>query len=118
MGIYRRLCVACHGGDGQGSGLRAQVPGIPDFASPAWQQRRTDPQLTITILEGKGTAMPTFRHRLDDAQVRNLVTYLRSFAPKPVQAAIEPPTAFQQQFQQLKTQMDVLKQQYRELSRQ
>ena len=54
--IYQRFCVACHGTDGQGSALRTQVPAIPDFTSPVWQQRRSDPQLTTTILEGKGTA--------------------------------------------------------------
>ena len=58
-----------------------QMPWIPDFASPVWQQRRSDPERTTTILEGKGTAMPTFRGKLNEGQLRDLLAHLRMFAP-------------------------------------
>jgi hypothetical protein len=83
--------------------------GRSDEVTHSWRSR---------YFEGKGTAMPAFRHKLDDAQMGNLVACLRSFAPKPAPNAIEPPTGFKEQFEQLKRQMDVLEQQYRELSRQ
>jgi mono/diheme cytochrome c family protein len=116
-GIYTRFCAACHGADGHGSAMRAQIPSIPDFTSPAWQQRRNDPQLTTTIFEGKGTGMPTFRGKLDESQARNLVAYLRAFAPTSGSATIARPTEFKLRFQQLTTELDDLKRQYQELSK-
>jgi mono/diheme cytochrome c family protein len=114
--VYQRSCVACHGAEGRGSALRALMPSIPDFASPVWQERRSDAQLMTTILEGKGTGMPTFRGKLDDAQTRNLVAYIRAFAPKSSSATIARPTEFKQRFQQLRQEMENLKRQYEELS--
>jgi mono/diheme cytochrome c family protein len=116
-GIFKRFCMACHGADGHGSAMRAQTPSIPDFTSPAWQQRRSDPQLTTTIFEGKGTGMPTFRGKLDETQARNLIAYLRTFAPISASATIARPTEFKLRFQQLATELDNLKRQYHELSK-
>jgi mono/diheme cytochrome c family protein len=115
-GLFRRFCAACHGSDGHGSAMRDQVPSIPDFTAVAWQQRRSDPQITTIILEGKGTAMPTFRGKLDQAQLRNLLAHLRTFAPIPMSATKKPPTDFEQRFQQLTKEMDDLKRQYRDLA--
>jgi len=115
-GVFQRFCVACHGADGQGSALRAQMPAIPDFASSVWQQRRSDSQVTTTILEGKGTAMPTFRGKLDEEEVRNLLAHLRTLAPISTSATKEPPTDFKQRFQRLQQEMDNLNRQYRALS--
>jgi len=114
--LYRRFCVACHDVDGHGSAVRAQMPGIPDFGSPVWQQRRSDSQVTTTILEGKGTAMPTFRGKLDEEEVRNLLAHLRTLAPISTSATKEPPTDFKQRFQRLQQEMDNLNRQYRALS--
>jgi hypothetical protein len=97
--------------------MRAQTPSIPDFTSPAWQQRRSDPQLTTTIFEGKGTGMPTFRGKLDETQARNLVAYLRAFAPTSGSATSARPTEFKLRFQKLTTELDDLKRRYEELSK-
>jgi mono/diheme cytochrome c family protein len=115
-GIFQRICKSCHGSDGQGTAMRAQTPSIPDFTAQVWQERRSPPQLTTTILEGKGTVMPAFRGKLDEAQVRDLVTYLRAFAPQPASVSTVPATDFRQRFQQLKQELDDLKRQYQELS--
>src|SRR5215475_11533418 len=48
--LFRRFCQGCHGADGRGAGRD-----VPDFTRSAWQEKRTDTQLVVTILEGKGT---------------------------------------------------------------
>jgi mono/diheme cytochrome c family protein len=116
-GIFQRFCKSCHGPDGRGTTLRNQTPAIPDFTSQVWQQRRSPPQLTTAILEGKGTVMPAFRGKLNEAQIRDLVTYLRAFAPRPASASVGPETDFKRRFDQLTQELDVLKKQYQDLSK-
>ncbi len=116
-GIFQRFCKSCHGSDGRGFTLRHQTPSIPDFTSQVWQQRRSPPQLTTTILEGKGTVMPAFRGKLNEAQIRDLVTYLRAFAPQSASASVGPETDFKRRFGQLTQELDVLKKQYQDLSK-
>jgi mono/diheme cytochrome c family protein len=116
-GIFQRFCKSCHGPDGRGTTLRDQTPSIPDFTSQVWQQRRSPPQLTTTILEGKGTVMPAFRGKLNEAQIRDLVTYLRAFAPQSASASVGPETDFKRRFDQLTQELDDLKKQYQELTK-
>src|SRR5262245_61370692 len=52
---YRRFCARCHGNDHTGAAGR-----VPNFTSRSWQQRRSDSQLLVSILEGKGSGMPPF----------------------------------------------------------
>ena len=116
-GIFQRFCKSCHGSDGRGTTLRDQTPSIPDFTSQVWQQRRRPPELTIAILEGKGTVMPAFRGKLNEAQIRDLVAYLRAFAPQPASASTESATDFKRKFEQLTQELDGLKKQYQDLSK-
>jgi len=81
-GIFRQYCIVCHGADGTGSILRAQMPPIPDFTNPTWQMQHTDPKLAVSIMDGKGTLMPANRGRITEAQAHDLVAYLRSFGPR------------------------------------
>jgi mono/diheme cytochrome c family protein len=116
-GIFQRFCKSCHGSDGRGTTLRDQAPSIPDFTSQVWQQRRSPPELTTAILEGKGTVMPAFRGKLNEAQIRDLVTYLRAFAPQRASASVGPETDFKRRFGQLTQELDDLKKQYQDLSK-
>jgi mono/diheme cytochrome c family protein len=116
-GIFQRFCKSCHGSDGRGTTLRDQTPSIPDFTSQVWQQRRSPPVLTTAILEGKGTVMPAFRGKLNEAQIRQLVTYLRAFGPQPASASVERETDFKRKFGQLTQELDDLKKQYQDLSK-
>ena len=115
-GLFQRSCAKCHGADGRGNALRVQFPRIPDFASSNWQKGRIDAQLTASILEGKGTAMPAFGGKLGEAQVRELVTYLRSFAPAESRS-ISGTSDFYRRYLELRKEMDDLERQYRALSR-
>ena len=62
--LFRQYCLTCHGTDGKGTAMRASMPAIPDFTSRAWQEARENPQLSVSILDGKGPLMPAFRGRV------------------------------------------------------
>jgi len=118
-GLFQRLCSSCHGADGHGNAMRAQLPWIPDFTALDWHQRRNDAQLTASVLEGKGTAMPAFNGKLGEPQVRELVDYLRSFVPAGARSIpkSKPSSDFHRRYQELQDEMNKLKRQYRDLSR-
>jgi mono/diheme cytochrome c family protein len=113
--VYRKLCQRCHEADGKGGG----AAGLPDFTQRSWHDRRTDTQLSVSIMEGKGTRMPGFRSKLDQAQLKALVAYVRDFAPgreikKPAAAT---PVDFELQFEKLQKEYDELQRQLRELAK-
>jgi hypothetical protein len=57
------------------------MPAIPNFTSQAWQDKRNNVQLTISILDGRGTGMPSFAERVSREQASELAAHVRSFAP-------------------------------------
>ena len=70
---YKAKCAMCHGADGKGGKM-----GTRDFASPE-VKAETDAQLTDIITKGKGK-MPAYTGKLTDADIKGLVTYVRSLA--------------------------------------
>src|SRR5580765_7636191 len=70
---YKAKCAMCHGADGKGGKM-----GTRDFAS-AEVKAETDAQLTDIITKGKGK-MPAYSGKLTDADIKGLVTYIRSLA--------------------------------------
>jgi mono/diheme cytochrome c family protein len=116
--LFRRFCQGCHGADGRGVGKD-----VPDLTRPAWQEKRSDAQLVVTILEGKGTVMPAFGDRLSPAQAKTLVAHLRSFGPvrpkTPTKAAPSPAAPagdFDARLRQLQKEFEELKRQMKELT--
>ncbi|HEV3166866.1 MAG TPA: c-type cytochrome [Isosphaeraceae bacterium] len=116
-GVYQIYCVACHGPDGRGSLVRVAMPVIPDFTTRAWQSSRESAQLSVSILEGKGTLMPPWHGKVSPEQARDLVAYVRNFGPADLLAAQAPLSEFGQRNRNLKKQWDELDQQSRSLSR-
>jgi mono/diheme cytochrome c family protein len=117
-GLFQRFCSSCHAADGHGNAMRAEMPWFPDFTAPDWHQRRSDAQLTASVLEGKGTAMPAFSGKLGEPQVRELVAYLRSFVPAGARSIpTKPSSDFRRRYQELQDEMNELRRQYRALSR-
>jgi mono/diheme cytochrome c family protein len=116
--IFQRFCLSCHGADGHGSEMRALTPRPQDFASPDWQSKRCDPQLTASILEGRGAAMPSFGSRLSEAQAREVLAYVRSFASTEPRVSPKPSKDFRRRFEELRGDLERLDRQYRALSRQ
>jgi cbb3-type cytochrome c oxidase subunit III len=116
--LFREFCIACHGPDGTGvAAMRVTLPLLPDFTKAAFQTQHSDPQILISILDGKGTQMPANRGRVNEAQVRDLVLFVRAFGPAGVGGGT-PGAAdgeFPLQFQQLQQQWETLERQLRAL---
>jgi cytochrome c6 len=72
---YKAKCAMCHGPDGKGGKM-----GTRDFASPE-VQKESDADLTDIITKGKGK-MPAYGGKLKDAEIKDLVTYVRGMAKK------------------------------------
>ncbi len=92
--LYTEHCAACHGASGQGDGLLAAglTPPPADLTQHMLPGKHTDSQVFLWIKQGyPGTAMPAWGGRLDDQQIWQLVTFLRSFTQSvAVTAAISP----------------------------
>ena len=114
--LYRQECISCHGRDGRGTRARQSRPEIPDFTSPAWHRRHSDVQMRVTIFEGKGTGMPAFGDKLDEERCRELILYLRTFAPQRPARVEAVPGDFERQFRALQEELSTLRRQFEELS--
>jgi mono/diheme cytochrome c family protein len=115
---FREYCIVCHGVDGTGAAaLRVTMPMLPDFTKPAFRDQHSDTQLLISILDGKGTLMPANRGRINEAQARDLVAYVRAFAPAGAATTVSAPNEFQQQFEQLQRQWEALEREIRALKK-
>ena len=113
--LFRQYCLSCHGADGRGAEMKTAMPSIPDFTNRTWQAAARDPQLVVSILDGKGTLMPSFRGRVTDEQAGDLAAYVRAFGPARPATAEGPATDFEQRFRELQSQWNELEKQLREL---
>jgi mono/diheme cytochrome c family protein len=115
--LFQRFCARCHGPDGRGTGIRENLPRLPDFTSREWQEGRSDPQLVVSVLNGKGTGMPSFGKKVAREQARDLVAFIRTLAPswraRPASTAEDD---FEAQFLELTKEFQTLRRQSRALS--
>jgi mono/diheme cytochrome c family protein len=112
--VFRDKCLNCHGADGKGGEVRAVMPTMPDFTNRTWHKSRSDAQLSVSILEGKGTQMPPFRDKVKAEQVKGLLAHVRAFGPGQ-QAASEGASDFEQKLRRLQEEFEELKRQQDEL---
>jgi mono/diheme cytochrome c family protein len=115
--LYQRYCMRCHGEDYSGSGWRKPGRHIPNFVSAAWQDSRSDAQLLVSILEGKGKHMPAFADRLSKRQARDLVKLTRKASSTRQASAEIDPDDFAKRFAELKKEWEQLRKQFRRLNR-
>lgn len=73
--VYQANCLGCHGADGKG-----KMPDQPDFTDAAWQARHTEEELLVAIRDGH-EKMPAFKDKLSEEQMKDVVAYVRTFAP-------------------------------------
>ncbi|HKM89972.1 MAG TPA: cytochrome c [Candidatus Acidoferrales bacterium] len=74
--LYKSKCAMCHKADGSGNaGMK-----VPDFRSAAIQ-KETDAQLVEATANGKGK-MPAQKGKLTEAQIKDLVKYIRELTKK------------------------------------
>ncbi len=74
-GTYKAKCAVCHGADGKGNTSMGKNMGVQDFSSSAVQQE-SDSNLAQIIEKGKNK-MPAYGTKLSDAQIKDLVAYVR-----------------------------------------
>jgi cytochrome c6 len=74
--LFAGKCATCHAADGSASSGIGKSLKIPSFHSPD-VQNQPDAELKAMILKGKG-AMPTFAGKLSDAQIDQMVGYIRT----------------------------------------
>jgi hypothetical protein len=77
-GLFNRYCIRCHGVDGRGVW---DIPGVPNFTNPRWQEMRSDAQRARIIIEGRGAVMPPFRGALTVEEAWAIGRYLHTFVP-------------------------------------
>jgi len=119
LSFFMMNCMACHGLDGRGLPIvRAAMPPLPDFTSKDFQLGHSNPQLKVSILNGKGTFMPPWRDKLSPELAASLATYVRGFGPPglfPSQTASS--SEFAKSFDSLQKEWDALELQMKSLSR-
>lgn len=74
---YKAKCQGCHGPGGNPSEGMAKAMGLKALGSSD-VQGMSDADLTKEISDGKGK-MPAFKGKLTDAQIKDLVSYIRTF---------------------------------------
>jgi len=74
--LYKTKCQACHGADGTGNTPAGKKLGARDFHSPEIA-KMSDSELFDITKNGKGK-MPPYDKKLTDAQIKDLVKYIRS----------------------------------------
>ena len=75
-----RKCATCHGQDGSGNTPVGKSLKVADLRSVE-VQKKTDAELAQSIVEGKGN-MPSFKSSVTEDEIRALVMYVRTLAPK------------------------------------
>lgn len=79
--LYKAKCAVCHSADGSGDSDMGKKLESPDLRSDA-VQKQTDAQLTDSISNGKGKKMPAYKSKFSEAQIKDLVAYIRELAKK------------------------------------
>jgi mono/diheme cytochrome c family protein len=80
---YQRLCVNCHGPEGKGDGGGAGAGGQPaDLTDDHWDYGASDGEIFSVIHDGTSADMQGYTDQIGDAEIWNLVNYLRSIGPR------------------------------------
>jgi mono/diheme cytochrome c family protein len=78
---YTRLCVKCHGAEGQGDGTSATGPVPPgDLTDDKWDYGGSDGEIFAAIKEGipNSADMEGYAARMSDGDIWNVVNYVRT----------------------------------------
>lgn len=73
---YKAKCAMCHGTDGLATTPTAKNFKVLSFKDPA-QVKLTDAELIASTKDGKGK-MPAYKDKLTDAQVKDVIAFVRT----------------------------------------
>ncbi|MFZ0274063.1 MAG: cytochrome c [Acidobacteriaceae bacterium] len=73
---YKSKCAMCHGPDGTAAVPMGKMYKIPSFKDPA-VVKSSDAELAAITKDGKGK-MPAYTGKLTDAQIKEVVSYIRT----------------------------------------
>ncbi len=71
-------CASCHGQDGRGKTFKGKLSHARDLTSSEWQNDVSDERLFNSISNGRNK-MPAFKKKLSEAQIDELIAYVRRF---------------------------------------
>ena len=78
---YARFCVNCHGASGKGDGSGASAGAQPpDLTDSTWDYGSSDGEIFGAIHDGTSSDMGSYAGRLKDADIWNVVNFIRSLA--------------------------------------
>ncbi len=82
--VYVEQCAQCHGDQGKGDGPESPMYDVKpaDFTDAHMMSEMTDGEIFWKISEGR-RPMPSFKQRLTEEQRWQLVSFVRTFSPKP-----------------------------------
>lgn len=78
--LYKAKCASCHGAEGAGATPAGKATKARDFCSED-VKRETDEEWTTIIVKGKNK-MPAYNKRITDADIKELVAYIRGLCKK------------------------------------
>lgn len=79
--IYAARCARCHGEDGKAETNMGKRMGARNFTDKAWHDSTKDEDIISVIKDGSG-AMPSFKSKLTEEQIKGLVGKIRKFKPE------------------------------------
>lgn len=77
---YKSKCAMCHGADGLAATPAGKSMKTPSVKSPEFT-KLTEPDMIASTKNGKGK-MPAYKDKLSDAQIREVVAYMRTLEKK------------------------------------
>lgn len=75
--VYKANCQSCHGSAGTPSPGIAKMMGVKPATDPDYK-KTSEADMIAAVKNGKGKMKP-FASKLTDAQIKDAVTYFRSF---------------------------------------
>ena len=73
---FKAKCAMCHGADGLATGPMGKMMNIPSVKSPDFK-KLTESEMVADTTNGKAK-MPAYKGKLTDAQIKEVVAYMRS----------------------------------------
>jgi cbb3-type cytochrome c oxidase subunit III len=82
--LYQRHCASCHGPNAKGDGGLALSGGTPsDLTDDTWDYGSSDGEIFVVIRDGVSSDMLSYKDKLNEKQIWQVVNYIRSLGPKP-----------------------------------